>query len=305
MALRGNMQEEPARRSAPTSRSAPDIAAFGPFTLSVPKRVLQKDGVPLKIGSRALDILITLVEGAPDIVGKREILARVWGPLVVDEGSLRFHVAALRKVLGDGKSDALYVTNIPGRGYCFAAPVSWAAATPASGDGAASSTIGSRLPRPPLRMVGRHSVVRDLTKRLREQRFVSIVGAGGSADNGCLGDCSRGPLRIRRCGPVPGPGAVQNPQLVPGALASLLGVPVVSETPLPAILAFFTNAGCCWCWTAARHVIETAAALGGKYISRCAAGAHSCHEPRVAARGRRTRLSPAAARVPPPPIAGP
>ena len=100
-----------------------DIIAFGPFQLRAAERLLEKDGVPLKLGSRALDILIALVYRAPGIVSKRELLARAWPDLIVDEGSLRFHIAALRKVLGEGKSGCRYVTNVAGRGYCFAAPV--------------------------------------------------------------------------------------------------------------------------------------------------------------------------------------
>src|SRR5882757_9981856 len=105
--------------------SAPrdDIVAFGRFRLLATERILEKDGARLKLGSRALDILIALIERAPNIVSKRELLARVWPDLVVDEGSLRFHIAALRKVLGDGQSGVHYVTNVTGRGYCFAAPI--------------------------------------------------------------------------------------------------------------------------------------------------------------------------------------
>jgi len=100
-----------------------DIIAFGPFQLRAAERLLEKDGVPLKLGSRALDILIALVDRAPGIVSKRELLARAWPDLIVDEGSLRFHIAALRKVLGERESGCRYVTNVAGRGYCFAAPV--------------------------------------------------------------------------------------------------------------------------------------------------------------------------------------
>jgi DNA-binding winged helix-turn-helix (wHTH) protein len=100
-----------------------DVIAFGHFRLRAAERLLEKDGVQLKVGSRALDILVVLVERAPEVVSKRELLARVWLDLVVDEGSLRFHIAALRKVLGDGQSGTRYVINVAGRGYCFAAPV--------------------------------------------------------------------------------------------------------------------------------------------------------------------------------------
>ena len=103
------------------------IASFGPFRLHATERLLEKNGTALKIGSRALDILITLLEHAPEVVSKRDLMRRVWGQLVVDEVSLRFHVAALRKRLGDGDSSVSYITNIPGRGYCFAGAVTWAA----------------------------------------------------------------------------------------------------------------------------------------------------------------------------------
>ena len=101
------------------------VAAFGPFRLYAAERVLEKSGIPVKIGSRALDILITLVEQAPEIVSKRDLLRRAWGELVVDDVSLRVHVTSLRKRLGDGDSSVSYVTNIPGRGYCFTGAVTW------------------------------------------------------------------------------------------------------------------------------------------------------------------------------------
>jgi DNA-binding winged helix-turn-helix (wHTH) protein len=105
-------------------RGASETVEFGPFRLRVTERLLEKQGVPLSLGSRALDILIALVERATEVVSKRDLLARVWPDLVVDDGSLRFHIAALRKALGDGQSGARYVSNVAGRGYCFVAPVS-------------------------------------------------------------------------------------------------------------------------------------------------------------------------------------
>src|SRR5580698_4364086 len=137
------------------------IASFGPFRLHATERLLEKNGIPLKIGSRALDILITLLEHAPEVVSRRDLIRRVWGKLVVDEVSLRFHVAGLRKRLGDGDASVSYITNIPGRGYCFAGAVSWSEATP----GKARTTV-SHLPREPLAMVGRDNALRELTTQL-------------------------------------------------------------------------------------------------------------------------------------------
>src|SRR5260221_8576470 len=104
-----------------------DVICSGPFRLSTAERLLEKNGVRVRLGSRALDILMALVERPAEVVSKKELFARVWPDLVVDEGSLRYHVSALRKALGEGRSGERYVTNVPGRGYCFVAPISRAA----------------------------------------------------------------------------------------------------------------------------------------------------------------------------------
>src|SRR5580700_6102067 len=139
------------------------IASFDPFRLYVTERVLKKNGTALKIGSRALDILIMLLEHAPEVVSKRDLIGRVWGRLVVDEVSLRFHVAALRKQLADGDPTGHYVKNIPGRGYCFAAAVRWTEAEPRPKKVRAGP---SQLPHEPLLMVGRDHAGRELTTLL-------------------------------------------------------------------------------------------------------------------------------------------
>src|SRR3982074_648195 len=111
----------------PVSR---DVIWFGPFRLSTTERLLEKGGEPVQLGSRALDILIALVERPAEVVSKKELIARVWPDLVVDEGSLRFHILALRKALGQGRSSTRYVTNVSGRGYCFVAAISRVASPP-------------------------------------------------------------------------------------------------------------------------------------------------------------------------------
>ncbi len=106
---------------------SPDLICFGPFRLSVAERVLEKEGVAVRLGSRALDILIALIERPGEVVTKKDLFARVWPDLVVDESNLRYHVSALRKALGERQSGTCYVTNVSGRGYCFVAPISHAA----------------------------------------------------------------------------------------------------------------------------------------------------------------------------------
>jgi TolB-like protein len=96
---------------------------FGAFRLIPARRILLEDGKPLHLGSRALDVLIALVESAGDTIHKDKLIACVWPDTFVDEGNLRFQVAALRKALGDGRGGNRFIANIPGRGYTFVAPV--------------------------------------------------------------------------------------------------------------------------------------------------------------------------------------
>ena len=112
---------------------------FGAFRLLPAQRTLLQDGKPLHLGSRALDILVALVESAGDTIHKDKLIARAWPDTFVDEGNLRFQVATLRKALSDGRGGNRFIANIPGRGYTFVAPVTreHAHADNALADGAA------------------------------------------------------------------------------------------------------------------------------------------------------------------------
>jgi len=81
------------------------------------------DGIP----GRAFDLLRVLVSRPGEVVSKGELMAKVLPDLTVDESNLRFLIAQLRRALSDGQGGEGYVTNVPGRGYCFVAPVGCAA----------------------------------------------------------------------------------------------------------------------------------------------------------------------------------
>ncbi|WP_407179860.1 ATP-binding protein [Bradyrhizobium sp. STM 3562] len=152
---------------------------FGPFRLLASERLLLNEGEPVPLGSRALDILIILVERAGEVVSHRELFKRVWSDVIVDEASLRVQIAGLRKTLGDGREGARYIANVPAKGYCFVAPVQRAHAVRPSPnlvfDRPRSDTLPDRLGR----MVGRDETVEVLCSDVRSRRFVTIVGPGG------------------------------------------------------------------------------------------------------------------------------
>lgn len=161
------------------STKTQDPILFGPFRLAPEERQLEKAGVTVPVGGRALDLLIVLVERAGEIVTKSDLIARVWPQVIVDEGSLRFHVCALRKALGDGQAGARYVINVPGRGYYFAAAVTRENRPEPYLPETQLPVQPHNLPPRLMRMVGRDEIVRSISARLAANRFVTVVGPGG------------------------------------------------------------------------------------------------------------------------------
>jgi DNA-binding winged helix-turn-helix (wHTH) protein len=96
---------------------------FGPFRLLPGQRLLLEGEKPVRVGSRALEILMVLVANAGRLMGKAQLIASVWPHNIVEEAALRVHMAALRKALGDGLPGRRYITTVPQRGYAFVASV--------------------------------------------------------------------------------------------------------------------------------------------------------------------------------------
>ena len=91
--------------------------SFGQFRFDFARRELTRQGVPVRLGSRALDILAALVSARGEIVSKDELLARVWPGQVVEENNLQVQVSALRKALDEDKSGQSHLVCVPRRGY--------------------------------------------------------------------------------------------------------------------------------------------------------------------------------------------
>ncbi len=90
---------------------------FGQFRVDLRRREVRRDGKPVRLGSRALDILCVLVSAKGNVVTKDELMARVWPGVVVEENNIQVHISALRKALdAEGCEQACLVT-VPGRGY--------------------------------------------------------------------------------------------------------------------------------------------------------------------------------------------
>ncbi len=121
----------------------------------------------VKLGARALDMLLALVERRDRVVGKDELLELVWQGVVVEENNLQVQVVTLRKLLGHPA-----IATVPGRGYRFTLPVRIAG-------------VDAAPPQPPApaprlsTLVGRDADLQDLLAQLRTHRMVTVAGAGG------------------------------------------------------------------------------------------------------------------------------
>ena len=158
---------------------AADTLEFGRFRVELQRRVLLADGRVVPISSRALDVLVMLLQKPGVVLSKGEIIGEVWRGTFVDESNLRVQIAALRKAFGETNKGERYILNVPNRGYSFVAPVIRHAG--------ASIPIGTAFPAYPAhnvpalltRIIGRDGLTASLFDHILQRRLVTVVGPGG------------------------------------------------------------------------------------------------------------------------------
>src|SRR5258705_1588195 len=150
----------------PPTAGGERAVSFGPYRLLAAQRLLLEGDKPVRLGGRAFDILTTLVERAGEVVGKDELIARVWPATHVEEANLKIQVSALRRALGDGQGDNRYVATIVGRGYNFVAPIRIEEPTRAPPSPTIAPTARHNLPFATTRMIGREEAATALASQL-------------------------------------------------------------------------------------------------------------------------------------------
>lgn len=211
---------------------------FGPFSVVPGKRLLTRNGVPVEIGGRALDLLIALLEQPGRVLSKYDLIDKVWPDSVVAEGSLRFHMTGLRRILGDGEEQARYIATQVGVGYAFVAPLEkkTTAIQPASVALRAAEGVCSLPPR--AKLIGREADLQLVIDHMQQPKLFTIVGPGG------VGKTS---LAIEVAHRIAAQGfervsfvdlaQVEDCALVPSALARSLEIPVQAEDPTFVLLS--------------------------------------------------------------------
>jgi predicted ATPase/DNA-binding winged helix-turn-helix (wHTH) protein len=247
----------------PTSRAI----LFGPFRLLPAQRLLLHARNPVHLGSRTLDTLIALLDRPGELVTKDELISRVWPHIYVEEGNLKVQVAALRRVLGDGKGGARYIATDTGRGYRFVAPVTFANDPHSSTPAVATTKRGNNLPTRLTRPVGRADIINKLAERLSQRRLLTIAGPGGIGKTTLALELAERLIDTYEHGVwwidlAP----LSDPHLVPHAMTAALGIETRSEEPLPELIAVIKDKRMLLVLDNCEHVIASAAALASALL---------------------------------------
>jgi DNA-binding winged helix-turn-helix (wHTH) protein len=241
--------------------------SFGPFRLLAARRLLLEGDKPVRLGSRAFDILAALVERAGEVVGKEELIARAWPETFVEDSNLKIQISALRRALGDGQNGHRYVVTVPGRGYNFVAPVSLETPSLAPLPPTIAPAAAHNLPLAVTRMIGRAEAVAAIVSRLSRQRLVTIIGPGGigkttlalAVAERILASYEHGVWLVDLA-------PLEDPGLVPSAVATVLGLGVRTEDPLVGLVAGLRDKRMLLLLDTCEHVIGAVASLAAALL---------------------------------------
>lgn len=287
----GTAEREALRDAVP----AEPAISFGPFRFLPAQQLLLARGVPVRVGSRALEILAALVERPGELVGKRELLARVWPDTFVEESNLKVNVAALRRALGEGQPGARYIATATGRGYRFVAPIERQGPEGASAVPSTAGASAHNLPASSTRTIGRGDTIAELRRQLPRHRLVTVVGPGGigkttvalAAAASLVAEYEHGVWFVDLA-------PLREAQFVPSAVASTLGLTIHSERAVAALLNYLRHRRLLVVLDSCEHLIDVASALAEQIVS-AAPAVHvlaTSREPLRAAGERVHRLSP-------------
>ncbi|KJZ59521.1 ATP-binding protein [Pseudomonas fluorescens] len=246
---------------------------FGPYRIYPGQRLVMEADQPLRLGRRAMDILLILLEHAGKVVSKQTLIAGVWPNSVVEDINLRVHMAALRKALGDGQAGQRYIVTVAQRGYSFVAPYSLEHIEHPPGSEVPAPS-GHNLPVRRTRMIGRQSLVDNLMVKLSRQRFITLVGPGGIGKTTValrvaeqLIGRYRDGIRLLDLAPI------SDPSMITVHLATLLELSLHDAEPMSGLAAFLRDRQMLLVIDNCEHLID-AIALLSESILRAAPEVH-------------------------------
>jgi predicted ATPase/DNA-binding winged helix-turn-helix (wHTH) protein len=241
--------------------------SFGPFLLLAEERLLLEGDRPLRLGSRAFDILVFLIERAGEVVGKEELIARAWPQTFVEEANLKIQVSALRRALGDGQGGNRYIVTVVGRGYNFVAPTRIEAPS-RTRQPATLSIAKHNLPLAVTRIIGREQAVETLISRLSRQRLVTVIGPGGIGKTTvALTVAERMVAEYEHGVWLVDLASLRDAHLVPSAVGTAIGLQIHSEDPIRGLVAALRDTRMLLLLDNCEHIIDEVASLATALLS--------------------------------------
>ncbi len=99
------------------------IFRFGAFELDSARYELRRDGEPVPLEPKVLDVLLCLAGRSDRLVTKQELLDEVWPGVHVSESNLTRAVSMVRAALDDPAHEPRVIETVSGRGYRWKAPL--------------------------------------------------------------------------------------------------------------------------------------------------------------------------------------
>jgi len=249
---------------------------FGPFRLILRRLELLRDGVPVPLGSRNVELLGALVEANGALVTKRALLARVWPREIHGDSTVWVAIAAVRKALGIAPSGEQYIVSVPNRGYRFTAPAARVAADPGTAapsetaqppSGTAPGNLGPVI----FSLIGRDGEIARCLTLLEQSRLLTITGTGGVGKTRmalALGDAARdrhadGIWLVELA-------ALATAELVPVTIAAMLGLRVPeSRSPTEVVATYLRQKDALLILDNCEHVVAETAQLADAILRNC------------------------------------
>src|ERR1700720_2786183 len=243
----------------------PASGGFGRFRVLPHRREMIADGKPIRLGGRAFDILMALIEARGAVVTKDALTKQVWSGRVVEENNLQSHISALRAALGPDRD---LIRTVSGRGYQFIGEIR---VLSVAGDERASVGLGeaesggvapTNVPEPVSELIGRDDELAEVVNLMGAHRLVTLSGAGG------IGKTRLAVAVARELRPHFADGVwlaqfspLADPKLVPATVAAAVGLGLGGEASVQSVAQALAGRRLLLVLDTCEHVIEIAASM--------------------------------------------
>jgi len=260
------------------------------------RREVLADGQPIKLGGRAFDVLMALVEARGAVVTRETLIARVWPGRIIEENSLAAQIAALRAAFG---AERALIRTVSGRGYQFTGTIHVEPASPGEPVGAvgarpASVSPPTNVPEPVSELIGREEELSEILNLVTMHWLVTLTGAGG------IGKTALALALARELRPHFADGvwlaefsALADPGLVPATMVAAVGIELGGGAARGAGARRSAHVACAGHLRACDH---RRCSDGRGYAGSRLGAAYHRHKPRASASRGRMDLSGTTAR---------